>query len=139
VDSRMRRQALLDRTDPPAVHLVVGEAALRRQVGGPAVLAGQLRHVAEAVQRPNVTVQIHPFQAGGHAALGSGFTLLGVPVGTNIKTWAYLEDLTRADLLDGEQHVSAYRLAFETLTETALPERESIALLESVAKDLEKQ
>ncbi|MEC3975069.1 helix-turn-helix domain-containing protein [Amycolatopsis sp. H20-H5] len=139
VDSRVRRQALLDRMPPPEVHLVLGEAALRRMIGDPATMAGQLRYLAEVSTRPNITVQVHPFAAGQHAALGSGFTLLDVAVGTATKTWAYLEDLTRADLLDGESHVNAYQLAFRTLTETALPARESIAMLEAVAKDLEKK
>jgi transcriptional regulator with XRE-family HTH domain len=138
VESRLRRQALLERTNPPEIHLILGEAALRREIGGKDVLAGQLRYLVEVAKQPNITVQVLPFTAGQHAALGSGFTLLDVAVGASSKSWAYLEDLTRADLLDGESHVNAYRLAFRTLTETALVARESIKVLSSVAKELER-
>lgn len=138
VDSRLRRQSLLDRENPPDIHLILGEAALRREIGGKAVLAGQLQHLVKASKRPNVTLQVLPFVAGQHAALGSGFTLLDVTVGTSAKSWAYLEDLTRADLLDGESHVNAYRLAFRTLTETALSERETIKMLNLVTRELER-
>jgi transcriptional regulator with XRE-family HTH domain len=138
VDSRMRRQGLLDRDNPPEIHFVLGEAALHREIGGKAVLAGQLRHLVTLAKRPNIRLQILPFAAGQHAALGSGFSLLEVVVGKSAKSWAYLEDLTRADLLDGESHINAYRLAFRTLTETALSERESIKMLNSTAKDLEE-
>jgi transcriptional regulator with XRE-family HTH domain len=138
VDSRLRRQSLLDRENPPEIHLILGEAALRREIGGKAVLARQLQHLVKVSKRPNVTLQVLPFSAGQHASLGSGFTLLDVTVGTSAKSWAYLEDLTRADLLDGESHVNAYRLAFRTLTETALSERETIKMLNSVTSDLER-
>jgi transcriptional regulator with XRE-family HTH domain len=138
VDSRLRRQSLLDRENPPEIHLILGEAALRREIGGKAVLARQLQHLVKVSKRPNVTLQVLPFSAGQHASLGSGFTLLDVAVGTSAKSWAYLEDLTRADLLDGESHVNAYRLAFRTLTETALSERETIKMLNSVTSDLER-
>jgi hypothetical protein len=94
--------------------------------------------VVEAGKLPNVTLQVLPFSKGQHAALGSGFSLLGLVVGGVRKSWAYTEDLTRADLLDGEAHVSAYRLAFVTLTETALPQRESMKLLEKAIGDPER-
>ncbi|MEC3974721.1 helix-turn-helix domain-containing protein [Amycolatopsis sp. H20-H5] len=138
VESRMRRQVLLERQSPPEIHLILGEAALRREIGGAAVLAAQIRRLVTVADLAHVTVQILPFAAGQHAALGSGFTLLTVPVGTSNKSWAYLEDLTRADLLDGDSHVNAYGLAFRTLTETALSARESISLMDSIALDLER-
>jgi transcriptional regulator with XRE-family HTH domain len=139
VDARIRRKALFERQPAPAVHLVLGEAALRRQVGGPAVLAEQLRYLLELADQQNVTIQVLDFAAGQHAALGSGFTLLDLEVGAITKTWVYLEDLTRADLLDGASHVHAYRLAFSNLAErTALSPHESIIKLKAVADDLER-
>lgn len=139
VDARMRRKALFDRQPAPSIHLVLGEAALRREVGGREVLAGQVRHLLELAERPDVTIQLLEFVAGQHAALGSGFTLLDLDVGAIRKTWVYLEDLTRADLLDGASHVHAYRLAFSTLAEkAALSPHETIMRLKAVADDLER-
>ena len=60
---RMARQMVLDKPEPPNVWAVVDEAVLRRAAGGPAVMEGQLKHLIEMAKRPNVTIQIMPFQA----------------------------------------------------------------------------
>ena len=55
------------------MHLVIGEAALHQQVGGPEVMEGQLGLLAGiAGDSGTVTVQILPFAAGAHAAAGDG-------------------------------------------------------------------
>ena len=76
---RMARQAVLDKPDPPNVWAVVDEAVLRRPAGSPAVMHGQLKHLLDLAQRPNITIQVMPFQAGGHSAAGGPFSILGPP------------------------------------------------------------
>lgn len=138
VDSRMRRQALLDRPNPPEVTFILGQAGLKRVVGDHQIMAGQIARLIELADRPNITIRVHEFDAGEHASLGTGFVLLDVPVGNAVQSWAYVEHLTRADLLDGESHVNTYRLAFDTLAETSLNPRESLALMRSAMQDMEK-
>jgi len=53
---------------------ILSEAVLYGQIGGPAVLRGQLEHLANPPG--NVTVQILPFTAGAHSGLGTSFHLL---------------------------------------------------------------
>src|SRR5689334_13921606 len=57
VDLRLRRQQLHARAEPPAVTMVLDEAVLRREVGGAAVLAGQVAHLLEMARRPHVRLQ----------------------------------------------------------------------------------
>lgn len=66
VHVRMERQKALKREDPTPlkVWMVLGEAALRQQVGGPKVLHEQLLHLVQVAQLPNVTLQVLPFTAG---------------------------------------------------------------------------
>jgi transcriptional regulator with XRE-family HTH domain len=53
--------------------VVVGETALRQNIGGAEVLRAQLRHLSDlTADSPQVTIYILPFSAGGHAAGGSG-------------------------------------------------------------------
>ena len=62
----------------PDVTVILGEAALRQQVGGPDVMRQQFAHLA-AVGRAHAWLTIHllPFSAGAHAASDSGaFSLL---------------------------------------------------------------
>jgi hypothetical protein len=106
--------------------------------------AGDLERQLDA----RMTHRIHRVAAPGDQPFDGGIGEVGLEVVVDLpcldppaarsKSWAYTEDLTRADLLDGEAHVSAYRLAFVTLTETALPQRESMKLLEKAIGDPER-
>lgn len=79
VDFRLARQELLERETPPRLHVVVNEAVLRRRVGGLRVMREQLRHLTEMAKRPNVTVQVLPFNAGAHPAMTGAFIMLHFP------------------------------------------------------------
>ena len=53
--------------------MVIGEAALRQEVGGPEVMEGQLGLLAGVSGDSGViTVQILPFSSGAHAGVGVG-------------------------------------------------------------------
>lgn len=65
--------------DPPDFWSIIDEVVLRRLVGGPDVMRGQLDHLVEASRLPNVTLQVFPFAAGAQAALGDRFTILEFP------------------------------------------------------------
>ena len=59
--------------------VVIGEAALRQQIGGTDVLKEQLTRLAElgSIDYPWITIRVLPFGAGAHAAGGAGgFSLL---------------------------------------------------------------
>src|SRR5690606_31549364 len=98
VQNRAQRREILTREDPPQVDVVLGEAALRRQVGGRKVLRAQLEHLRTVAALPNVTMQVLPFSSGEHAALDTSFTLLYLKEVN--ATYVYLEDLTSADFWD---------------------------------------
>lgn len=95
VKLRRARQAILDRTDPPKLQMVLDEALLRRSIGGSAVMRAQLRHLIEMSQRPNITLQVVPFKAGGHAAAGGSFSLLRFDE-LDVPDVVYLEQLACA-------------------------------------------
>jgi hypothetical protein len=67
-----RQQALFGAAQIPRIHVVLDESALRRQVGGPEVTRRQMSALAEAVQRPEVTIQVLPFTAGACAGMDGG-------------------------------------------------------------------
>jgi transcriptional regulator with XRE-family HTH domain len=79
VDSRRQRQQLFDRTDPPEIFTILDEAVLRRRVGGTAVMNGQLRHLLSLAERPRVSIQIVPFEAGAYEAIQGPFVHLEFP------------------------------------------------------------
>jgi transcriptional regulator with XRE-family HTH domain len=71
--ARMKRQAILTREDPPTAWFLVDEAALRRRVGSPQIMAAQMAHLIAIARLPNATVQVVP--ATEHAGLLGGFSL----------------------------------------------------------------
>ena len=66
LELRMRRQQILAREDPPHVWAVLDEAVVHRVIGGPAVMADQLRHLIRMSELPHITVQVLPFGRGAH-------------------------------------------------------------------------
>jgi len=58
VDLRMERQRLLDQDPPLDLWLIMDEGAIRRNIGGPAVMRNQLEHLIQASRWTNVTMQI---------------------------------------------------------------------------------
>jgi transcriptional regulator with XRE-family HTH domain len=79
VTARLERQQLLTRPDPPRLWAIIDEAAARRHVGGPGVMAAQLARLAEAAAQPHITVQLIPFDAGAHPGMDGSFVVLEFP------------------------------------------------------------
>jgi transcriptional regulator with XRE-family HTH domain len=132
---RLARQTLLTRTEPPRLWAVVDEAALRRPVGGREVMRGQLERLIEATKLPNVTLQILPFAAGAHPAMGSAFSILRFAA-REIPDIVYLEHLTNAVYLDRRNEVERYLDAMELLCVDSEPPARTVELLERILHDL---
>ena len=118
---RMARQDVLSKEHPPNLWVVLDEAVLRRSVGGPDVMRGQLRHLIKAAEQPHVTIQVIPFQAGGHAAAGGAFSILRFAE-PDLPDVVYLEQLTSALYLDKPEAVDSYLAVMERVCmEAATP------------------
>ncbi|MGW3287788.1 helix-turn-helix domain-containing protein [Streptomyces sp. NPDC001002] len=78
VDLRLTRQErFFDSDQGPKVDVVLDEAALRREVGGPAVMRRQLDHIKSLAEHPRATVRVLPLSAGAHFSVTTPFILLG--------------------------------------------------------------
>ncbi|MFG3708192.1 helix-turn-helix domain-containing protein [Micromonospora sp. NPDC047670] len=120
---RMQRQRLLRRENPPLLWAVVDEAALRRPIGGPEVMRGQVTALIEATRSPHIRLQVVPFAAGGHAAAGGAFTILRFG-DQDLPDIVYIEQLTSALYLDKRDDLDYYAAAMERLcVEAEPPER----------------
>ncbi|MFF5215997.1 helix-turn-helix domain-containing protein [Micromonospora sp. NPDC000442] len=135
VDLRMRRQELLSRPRPPRLWAVVDEAALRRPIGGPEVMRGQLEALLRATRTPNVRLQVIPFAAGGHAAAGGAFTILRFG-DQDLPDIVYIEQLTSAIYLDKREDLDFYAVAMERLCVEAEPPERTPEILERMIADL---
>jgi hypothetical protein len=135
VDLRMSRQKLLTQPDPPRVWVIQDEGALRRPVGGRAVMRQQLNQLAELAGLPRATLQVVPFEAGGHAGAGGSFTILRL-AGQEVPDIVYIEQLTSALYLDKREDVDHYLEVLETLSTEALSPAETLDLIAKISREL---
>ncbi|WP_040811591.1 helix-turn-helix domain-containing protein [Nocardia concava] len=144
VDLRLRRQAIVNRkTAPVEYDVVLHESALRRVVGGARIMAKQLRHLADAGTRPNLTVRVLPFGAGIPMGLLPGpFVILdfgldtkGRPVEPPV---VYLESVLTADIyLQKDGDLQRYRAVSAALHDASSTPEDSRLLLRKIAKEYE--
>jgi hypothetical protein len=134
VSLRLNRQDLLNGPDPPQVWTVIDEGALRRPVGGSAVMRAQLDHLVEVSRLRHVTIQVVPFSRGGHAAAGGSFTVLrfGEP---EVPDVVYLEQLTSALYLDKHEDVDHYMEVMNHLSAEALTPADSARFVAGIIRD----
>lgn len=129
LEVRAERQSHLYSEDGPLLAAVINESVIRRPVGGSETMSEQLQHLRKLSDLPSVTLQILPFSAGAHAALGASFAILGLrePAGAKM---IFSEDLANAGYIDNSAQIEQYDLVFDHLMSTALNSDDSIALLE---------
>ncbi|MGO8957534.1 MAG: helix-turn-helix domain-containing protein [Streptosporangiaceae bacterium] len=133
VELVMERQRLA-RASPPDVWVVLDEAALRRQVGGPEVMRQQIEHLIGLSATPGVFLQFIPFSGGAHVAMDLPFVIMGFPdpADPEVVCMGYptgvlwIEDLAE---------VHKYNMFFHHLQASALSLDESAALMTSVLEE----
>ncbi|MEU3984752.1 helix-turn-helix transcriptional regulator [Streptomyces sp. NPDC026672] len=76
VAARMERQRILNRSNPPALWVVLGEAVLLHEVGGHEVMRAQLAHLLKMQERPWLHIQVLPLTVGAHSGMRGSFTML---------------------------------------------------------------
>ncbi|MEU7766499.1 helix-turn-helix transcriptional regulator [Nocardia sp. NPDC049190] len=142
VELRTKRQAIVTRKyQPAALDVTLHESVLHTAVGGPRVLATQLRHLAEIGKLPNVDIRVLPFSAAapvGHpvgqfAILEFGEDSKGRPIEPPI---VYLENFTGCMYLEKPENVQRYYQVRDSLQRASLDETASRSLLRQVAKEL---
>ena len=123
--ARLARQAILARDDPPAAWFLVDEAALRRWIGSPEVMAAQLAHLAGLARLPNVTIQLVPNIA--HAGLLGGFAVA--------ERAAYVETAVAGQVFEDADIIAGLLTRFDTLRNEAFRGSESLALIERMCEE----
>jgi transcriptional regulator with XRE-family HTH domain len=129
VATRMGRQPLLAKRNAPSLIALIDEIALRRPVGDPGVMDRQRQHLVASAQRPNITLQIVPFEAGATPGLEGPIVILDLADGRSV---IHLETRRAGTFLSEEPHVRATKLAAQRLRAQALAPEESIRLIAGI-------
>jgi transcriptional regulator with XRE-family HTH domain len=118
VSLRLKRQELLQVGAAPRLWAVIDESALRRPLGGEDVMRAQLLRLIELAELPRVTIQVMPFDRGGHSAAGGSFSILRFAA-PDLPDVVYIEQLTGALYLDKADEVDHYREVMNSLSAEA--------------------
>ncbi|WP_280499082.1 helix-turn-helix domain-containing protein [Nocardia farcinica] len=130
--ARMNRAVVLSKPEPLELWVVLDEAAIRRVVGGPDTMRGQLEKLLEMSKLKNVILQILPFDAGAHPGMAGSFTLLDFR-DPNDPELVYVEGIAGDELVEGHAEVRRFGVIFDQLRAMALSPRDSVGLIESAA------
>jgi transcriptional regulator with XRE-family HTH domain len=130
---RVRQHALLDGPGPE-IHVVIGEAALRQLVGGPAVMKAQLGALAmHAAGDGPVVLQVLPFDSGAHAAAAVGSLAILRFLSAPALGVVHLDGANGGTCLDSQEALAAHIRTFECVRAYALTPEASSRLLWELA------
>lgn len=131
---RLMRRAILDRENAPGFTAVIDEAALRRVVGDISTHTDQLRHLVELVQRGSVDIRVLPFFSGAHPAQAGPYAIFSMS--DPYPEVVYVESAAGCLYLEPPK-TDVYEQRYDRLLKTALDAENSVALIKTIAEDLE--
>ena len=140
VSLRLERQAILTADDPPHLRVVIDEGAVRRLVGGPAVMRQQIDRLIEESHRSNIQILMLPYAAG--VGFDGSFVILDFPPlpapypDAAEDRMVYVDTLTGALYLERPGEVSMYAAAYEQLQALSLGPKQTRDTLSKIVADL---
>jgi transcriptional regulator with XRE-family HTH domain len=139
LEVRLTRQRILIRKSaPPVLTVVLGEAALRRGIGGAETMAGQLAHLLEMTKLANVEIRVMTLDRE-HAGLTTGqFVMLEFPRNGRLiePPGVYVDGYLGFLYLDKPDEVELYQRAWTNVWDTALSARQSIDFIKQRLNEL---
>ncbi|MET8113055.1 helix-turn-helix domain-containing protein [Streptomyces prasinus] len=122
INARTGRRELLEGEGAPRFRTILSEAVLRTALLDTHEWQGQLEHLAEMAERPNVVVQVLPFSSGPYGLDSTDVWFLRLRQG---RTVAYTENAHRGDLIEDGEAVEKLQSAYDAVRDLALTPAES--------------
>jgi DNA-binding XRE family transcriptional regulator len=139
VAMRLGRREVLTRRNPPTMLALIGEPALRERIGGPQVMADQLRHILKvAAELDNVTVRVVRTGNDWHSGMSGPFELYTFPDTPPIVLLEHHRSSVFLSDDDRTEDVVDFVDAVVEIREVAMGEEESLALIAEILKETER-
>jgi transcriptional regulator with XRE-family HTH domain len=134
VEGRLIRRRILEGPEPLNYWSILDESVLARRFGDdPVIMREQLGDLLIMAQRPNITLQVLPFEAGHHGLMDGSVTLLSFPDGPDA---AYLEGADAAgQLVESTRAVTRYARIYSHLQLMSLPPAASLDLIRTTMEE----
>lgn len=132
---RMKRQGILYRDHPLQYSAIIHEAALRMGFGGASVARGQLKHLLDMSELPNLTIRVIPFGTEYFPSTGQSSDYVEGPV-PQLDTVQLDTHHGGCGFLDAEAQLSKYRAVLDHMESCALDASASRDFIHNLAHDL---
>ncbi|MFH9722046.1 Scr1 family TA system antitoxin-like transcriptional regulator [Streptomyces sp. NPDC017254] len=132
VTARIGRAEILGGPTKPEYWAVPHENAVLTPVGGPAVMAATLDHIAALTRARRALVTVLPRSVGAHSVMEGSLRLMEF---ADQPPTAYAETGFSGTLLDDPTVVKQAQRAYDPLRVATLPPEASLVLIESAAED----
>ncbi|MFF5929016.1 helix-turn-helix domain-containing protein [Streptomyces hydrogenans] len=133
VEARMGRKVLLEGEDAPPFRTILSEVALRTALRDAEAWREQLECLYEAAERPNITLQVLPQDAGLHGLSSTDVWFLRLP---GWRTVAYTEHGYGGELFEENAVVERMQRAYDAMRDLALSPSESRKMILCMLEEL---
>ncbi|MEU2059491.1 helix-turn-helix transcriptional regulator [Streptomyces sp. NPDC013455] len=122
VEARIGRRQVLEGDDASPFRALLSEGVLRASLRCPGEWRDQLAHLAEASERPNITLYVLPFGTGLHGLMDTAVTFLRLADG---RTVAYVESDVGGELISETSKVEGLQRRYDAIRDLVLNPAES--------------
>lgn len=131
---RLARQRILDNLDQ-RFWFILDEAGLRRTAGDPEVMRVQVLRLVEAIDRPNVEVQVVPFDVGYYMGQSHDYSIFGYDTTPPVDI-VYLEQHDGGEYVDETRRTAKYQTLWEQQQAAAMGPEQTRRFLLDLARAL---
>ncbi|GAA0989389.1 hypothetical protein GCM10009555_073250 [Acrocarpospora macrocephala] len=131
MQARIRRIGIFSGPNPPAFLALIDEGVLHRPIGGPDVLAAQLRYLLELSQHPRITVQLVPIAAGAVAGMMSAFALARLLDGSEVVS---ADSVLSGHVTGDHEAVASLKQRYDTIRADAQPKNVTQQAIEDAVR-----
>ncbi|MER7400966.1 helix-turn-helix transcriptional regulator [Streptomyces sp. NPDC000070] len=129
---RLARQRIFEKEEPPVFWVILSEAALYQEIGGPRTMRGQLAHLLSFEGNPRINIQILSFSAGAHAGMQGSFDIYRF---ASDPTIVYTEGYGSGHPTANPDTIKDCSLRYDHLQAAALSLRDSAELIRRVMEE----
>ena len=129
VNSRLERQEIFSKDNPPMTWFILDESILHRPIGGTRVMRNQLIKLEKMADQTNVVIQVMPFTVSGHPGAEGPLRILEFLESPPI--W-YTEGWYSGRMAETKDEVASAMTCFDLIRASALPPSESMQMIAEV-------
>lgn len=138
INTRLSRQRRLEGHDPLQLHVLLDQAVIMREIGGTEVMRQQLTYLLDLGKRPNITIQVLPFQAGAYGTMDGAITIVGYP-DPDESSNVYVEHPVGGAWVEDVDDVQKCVATFEEAAAAALSPEATAELIQQQTRTLQRQ